>query len=244
MPLNSFCSHSASVAKACFLTCLFAAGILFDSSSSSAAPLNYTVNGGTSVISGTVGSLAFTDATWVVTATADPATVLSATGAYFIPATVTLSITDSVNGTTPMTLSDFSGATWGVYSGDLSAFMAAGTGFAGFTALNTSTQPWTQPAGVSGFYGFLYFTGGIYGGTPGIYTDLGTPGTWLGGAASPPETSDYVETSLGEMNLSAGSAEFTGSFTISAVPEPSTYAMALAGLACGGYSLFRRRKRA
>jgi formylglycine-generating enzyme required for sulfatase activity len=29
-----------------------------------------------------------------------------------------------------------------------------------------------------------------------------------------------------------------------AVPEPSTYAMALAGLACGGYSMFRRRKRA
>jgi hypothetical protein len=29
-----------------------------------------------------------------------------------------------------------------------------------------------------------------------------------------------------------------------AVPEPSTYSMALAGLACGGYSMFRRRKRA
>jgi len=29
-----------------------------------------------------------------------------------------------------------------------------------------------------------------------------------------------------------------------AVPEPSTYVMALAGLACGGYSMFRRRKRA
>ena len=29
-----------------------------------------------------------------------------------------------------------------------------------------------------------------------------------------------------------------------AVPEPSTYAMALAGLACAGYSLFRRRKQA
>ena len=27
-----------------------------------------------------------------------------------------------------------------------------------------------------------------------------------------------------------------------AVPEPSTYAMALAGLACGGYSLFRLRR--
>jgi len=29
-----------------------------------------------------------------------------------------------------------------------------------------------------------------------------------------------------------------------AVPEPSTYAMALAGIACGSYSMFRRRKRA
>ena len=28
------------------------------------------------------------------------------------------------------------------------------------------------------------------------------------------------------------------------VPEPSTYCMALAGLACGGYTMFRRRKRA
>jgi hypothetical protein len=28
------------------------------------------------------------------------------------------------------------------------------------------------------------------------------------------------------------------------VPEPSTYAMTLAGLACGGYSMFRRRKQA
>jgi len=32
----------------------------------------------------------------------------------------------------------------------------------------------------------------------------------------------------------------TGFITV--VPEPSTYGMALAGLACGGYSLFRRRR--
>ena len=31
---------------------------------------------------------------------------------------------------------------------------------------------------------------------------------------------------------------------MAAVPEPSTYCMALAGLACGGYSMWRRRKRA
>jgi autotransporter-associated beta strand protein len=46
--------------------------------------------------------------------------------------------------------------------------------------------------------------------------------------------------------LAAGqSATFnpvTGFITV--VPEPSTYAMALAGLACGGYSMLRRRKRA
>jgi formylglycine-generating enzyme required for sulfatase activity len=33
-------------------------------------------------------------------------------------------------------------------------------------------------------------------------------------------------------------------FRLAAVPEPSTWAMAFAGLACGGYSMFRRRKRA
>ncbi len=33
-------------------------------------------------------------------------------------------------------------------------------------------------------------------------------------------------------------------FRLAAVPEPSTCAMALAGLACGGYSMWRRRTRA
>ncbi len=33
-------------------------------------------------------------------------------------------------------------------------------------------------------------------------------------------------------------------FQVMAVPEPTPCAMALAGLACGGYSIWRRRKRA
>jgi hypothetical protein len=37
---------------------------------------------------------------------------------------------------------------------------------------------------------------------------------------------------------------FSTTLNVVAVPEPSAYAMALAGLACGGYSMFRRRKRA
>jgi fibronectin-binding autotransporter adhesin len=54
-----------------------------------------------------------------------------------------------------------------------------------------------------------------------------------------------------DYNSPTGGLNFTadylpsGSFvTITAVPEPSTYAMALASLACGGYSMWRRRKRA
>ena len=46
--------------------------------------------------------------------------------------------------------------------------------------------------------------------------------------------------------LAAGQSATFNSATgfITVVPEPSTYAMALAGLACGGYTMFRRRKRA
>ena len=42
----------------------------------------------------------------------------------------------------------------------------------------------------------------------------------------------------------AGHAILAQSMYSAVVPEPSTYAMALAGLACGGFSIWRRRKRA
>jgi hypothetical protein len=41
-----------------------------------------------------------------------------------------------------------------------------------------------------------------------------------------------------------GSHSQYGIYAVVPVPEPSTYAMALAGLACGGYSMWRRRKQA
>ena len=43
---------------------------------------------------------------------------------------------------------------------------------------------------------------------------------------------------------SGGSNPLINALQLRAVPEPSTYAMALAGLACGGYSMLRHRKRA
>jgi len=80
-------------------------------------------------------------------------------------------------------------------------------------------------------------------GTVGSYIDITVLGDLL----------YYVNSgnAVGKMNLD-GSGQTTlltsGSGTHGvaavAVPEPSTYAMALAGLACGGYSMWRRSKRA
>jgi T5SS/PEP-CTERM-associated repeat protein/autotransporter-associated beta strand protein len=53
-------------------------------------------------------------------------------------------------------------------------------------------------------------------------------------------------TSVVSTGLAAGQFATFNATTgyVSAVPEPSAYAMALAGLACGGYTMFRRRMRA
>ena len=68
---------------------------------------------------------------------------------------------------------------------------------------------------------------------------LGTP--YQGLTFSGP-TGGVWETNKNGSGQSLKFDQSTGALVI--VPEPSTYAMALAGLACGGYSLFRRRKRA
>jgi sulfatase modifying factor 1 len=67
-------------------------------------------------------------------------------------------------------------------------------------------------------------------------------GSWRWGESS---LSSAARTNTGPGE--AGSGTTTDGFRLAstvAVPEPSTYAMALAGLACGGYTMFRRRKRA
>ncbi len=59
-----------------------------------------------------------------------------------------------------------------------------------------------------------------------------------GGNISPRGWATFDSTAL---NTAFGGG---ATWQIAAVPEPSTSAMALAGVACGGYSLFRRRQRA
>lgn len=61
-------------------------------------------------------------------------------------------------------------------------------------------------------------------------------------------TATWTNKTIADLNLTPGStANITWnsgarSMSVSVVPEPSTWAMALAGLACGGFSLWRRRR--
>ena len=65
-------------------------------------------------------------------------------------------------------------------------------------------------------------------------------------------TTNYLNTTYQDWGLTGGSSTLysidgsseTVTINVSAVPEPSTYAMALAGLGFTGYSMFRRRNRA
>jgi hypothetical protein len=61
-----------------------------------------------------------------------------------------------------------------------------------------------------------------------IYMFVASSGTATGGLEDPNESPVVGSAAL----------------TLTAVPEPSTYAMAFVGLACGGFSMWRRRKRA
>ncbi len=61
-------------------------------------------------------------------------------------------------------------------------------------------------------------------------------GDWLSTNALPFLASSFSN------SINAATETDTFGFRLAAVPEPSTCIMALAGLACGGYSLFRRRR--
>ena len=81
------------------------------------------------------------------------------------------------------------------------------------------------------------------------------PGAWAGVQTFSQQYFSYVGDGTGpvRMQLRSGNTftRFAGAIdnvaiwdTVPVVPEPSTYAMAFAGLTCGGFSMWRRRKRA
>ena len=80
----------------------------------------------------------------------------------------------------------------------------------------------------------LAFSGGSYADGTDVLQLFSNTGGFSGDFAS------VVSTGLAAGQFATFNAN-TG--YISVVPEPSTYAMALAGLACGGWQMWRRRRR-
>jgi len=150
-----------------------------------AALMNYTLDGGNSTISGSVGGTNFTNESWTMTATADSSLVQNGTfsglgGAiptYFLPTTVALWIGGTSSPVATVTMSNYTSGSnsfvWGVFSSDTSATYGQGRHASGFSPADLSTTPyWTASTGAG--------VNNYFGGTPGIYNDLSASGIWTG----------------------------------------------------------------
>ena len=100
-------------------------------------------------------------------------------------------------------------------------------------------------SGFPAINGQSFFDVGLTFGFSGVqdFVDTGSGQTFAQVAGVSPLDFATVSWTFAEIrNTNFGSPALT--MTVAPVPEPSTYAMALAGIAFGGYSVFGRRKRA
>ena len=210
------------------------ASMLAAPSAADASTLTYTATGG--IISGTLGETSFTDATWSITGTADPANVISGTSASpggtipfnFLAMAPLLTITTGSSTLQATIVPDSSiGQQVGVLSIDLSADLS-GLGLDVFGYLDEDGSTFSNIFGVAGF---------------GLYTDLQSPFSGSGEQF----TSSGFNTNVGLFDVS----EFTdqgATFTVSggspsAVPEidPNSLGSVLA-LVLGSLGLLERRR--
>ena len=209
------------------------ASMLAAPSAADASTLTYTATGG--IITGTLGGTPFTDATWSITGTADPANVISGTSASpggtipfnFLAMTPLLTITTGSSTLQATMVANGSiGQQVGVFSIDLSADLS-GLGLDVFGYLAGDGSNLEDDLGVIGLE---------------LYTDLQSPFSGSGGQLA----SDF-NTNVGLFVVS-DSTDQGAAFTVSggspsAVPEidPNSLGSVLA-LVLGSLGLLERRR--
>ena len=211
-----------------------------------AALMSYTLDGGGSQISGTIGSTSFNLAPWTMTATADSSQVQSGTvnfgtpaGAYFVPTTVTLWVGGTSSPVATVTMSNYTSGSnslvWGVFSADYSSVFGPAAGGAGFAPFDLSTTPdWTSGPG-AGAIG-----SGARGAPLQIFNDLSYSEVWSAWGTFFLDSSVTHQTSGGLLVLTDVNGDGSnGTWTIanaSAVPGGGVAVLLAAGVV-------RRRRR-
>jgi PEP-CTERM motif len=187
-----------------------------------ASNMIYTMSGGT--FSGSLNGVSFTSATYSITATADPANVQ--TGNYLGYPLYTLLATPSItiNGFAPATLT---ASDWKVMSLDLNNSQP-GASVVSFSQYLANTPDFE-----------LFFLNGS-----GLYNNFSTSASYNQANFAVSSGSNSLATSAGALLVTANTATGTGvgSFTVVAVPEPSTYA--LTAIATGVMAYLARRRKA
>jgi hypothetical protein len=212
-----------------------------------AALMNYTLDGGNSTISGSVGGTNFTNESWTMTATADSSLVQNGTfsglgGAiptYFLPTTVALWIGGTSSPVATVTMSNYTSGSssfvWGVFSADYSSVLGSAAGGAGFGPLDLSTTPnWTGGPGAA------VIASGALGGPLWIFNDLSYSEVWSAWGTFFLDSSVTHQTSGGLLVLTDVNGDGSnGTWTIanaSAVPGGGVAVLLAAGVV-------RRRRR-
>jgi hypothetical protein len=200
------------------------------SRNSQAAVATYTIDGGTSTLSGQffdgLDLIPFTNATFKFYGTADTSNILFSQGesAYF----TFLNLTFEINDGGKITVGPFT-QPWSVYSQQLSG----GDAVIGFTNFSAGLQ----------------IESGSLPSSPGIFNNLASNGKWFGDFALPNLLNDPFQTDFGGVVFIGSSINSQGAFfEISGagggaggeVPEPTS--MAIFGLGALGMAYRARRK--
>ncbi|MFN5272044.1 MAG: PEP-CTERM sorting domain-containing protein [Planctomycetota bacterium] len=210
--------------------------VLWVSRPSTGAVVNYSISGGpNSLITGTLGTTSFTNATWRVSATADNSIIHEFTsndGSYDIPIRV-------LPNTGLATLEIFEGGL--VYTATLDPnpgfqYVVVTADFA-----NDPMLAGSQGAGILHWdlggnleYGAGLLAGGNVGGTEGLFDSLTNLGSYSGGFCFFFEDEDieFIPTSAGDLRITARFGDLQGGVWQAGVPEPSS--MAIFGIATLG----------